>query len=1529
MRTNFLLRAILPLLILLLYQIKLFSYTTVSGSVSGTWTAGTYYVSNHITIQDNTTLTIEPGCVIKFATKELIIYGTLNAIGTSGSNIVFTSMNDNSVGDIIAGSTGAPLKGDWFGIQLYGSADYDGVGYFDYCRISYGGNYGSAYDANIYFHETDAGYFKNSLSEYSDEDGVKLLSSNPIINNSTISYNDRHGIFGEAGYMDANTATITNNTFTNNGQYAVNISNVRIQSYSGNAGSGNGTNGFGIKGEVKDNVTWTCGSSTFPFVLIGLVTVIDGVTLTISPGTIIKGLPSGNGELYVIGTLDVNGIEGSNVVFTSIKDDTYGGDTNNDGSATSPTPGDWYGIHLYGNATNDGIGYFDFCRVRYGGNYGSSYDANIYFDLTDAGHFQNSISEYSYEDGMELYSANPIINNSTISNNNRHGIFGETGYMDANTATITNNTFNNNGQYAVNISNVRIQTYSGNTGSGNGTNGFGIKGEVKDNATWTCGSNTFPFVLIGLVTVTDGVTLTISPGTIIKGVPSGNGELYVIGTLDINGTEGSNVVFTSIKDDTYGGDTNNDGTATSPTPGDWYGIHLYGNETNDGIGYFDYCRVRYGGNYGSSYDANIYFDLTDAGHFQNSISEYSYEDGMELYSANPIINNSTISNNNRHGIFGETGYMDANTATITNNTFNNNGQYAVNISNVRIQTYSGNTGSGNGTNGFGIKGEVKDNATWTCGSSTFPFVLIGQVIVNDNMKLTLSQGTIVKGVSNGELYVKGTLDVNGIDGSNVVFTSIKDDSYGGDSNNDGSLTQPAPGDWYGINVEGSSSGNDGLGNFDYCRIRYGGSVYTNYDANIFFSEGGWNGCTFANSICEYSKSDGIRIYNCCPQITNSTISNNLRHGVYAYIGYRPATAPYINYCTFNNNGEYGAYLADVRPTSYTGNSGSGNGTNELGVYGVIEDTPINWSSGSTTFPISLINNLTINSEKVLTITGGTFKCKTYYTTSLGSFYLNDDATIEIGSPDGIASSGSTGNIRNNGTRSFSSNANYVYNGTAAQVTGTGLPSTVKSIKVNNSAGVSLTSNLLVNGTLYLANGQLNNTSKGTVTIANNGIVIKETGTLANPVTYSGTVNLEYKGATAVTTGSELPSTDIINNFSVENTGGVTLNRDVKVNGTLNLVSGTVTTGGNVLTLGSGTGNLGTLTRTSGKIIGNFKRWFAAATVSNVIFPLGTADYYIPANITFPTTAPSTGGTITAYFTASNPGIAGLPLTDSGANITKTSPDGFWTLTTADGLTGGTYNIDLNAEGFTGITSFSYLHMLKRTDEGSNWFISGTHSPCTGSNSCPVVHRTGLETFSQFGIGSTDDNPLPVELLSFTARAERNSITLNWTTGTEINNHGFDVERSSAEKEKKWVKTGFVNGKGNSNTETRYTFVDKGVNPGLYSFRLKQIDYNGNFRYFELGNDVNSAIPDEYELGQNYPNPFNPTTKINYSLPTDGFVTIKMFDVTGREIQTIVNEIKQAGYYTAEFNSFGIASGTYFYCLKTKDFYQVKKMVVLR
>ena len=116
---------------------------------------------------------------------------------------------------------------------------------------------------------------------------------------------------------------------------------------------------------------------------------------------------------------------------------------------------------------------------------------------------------------------------------------------------------------------------------------------------------------------------------------------------------------------------------------------------------------------------------------------------------------------------------------------------------------------------------------------------------------------------------------------------------------------------------------------------------------------------------------------------------------------------------------------------------------------------------------------------------------------------------------------------------------------------------------------------------------------------------------------------------------------------------------------------------------------------------------------------------------------------------------------------------------------------------------------------------------------------------------------------------------------------------------------------------------------MYSFRLKQIDYNGNFRYFELGNDVNSAIPDEYELGQNYPNPFNPTTKINYSLPTDGFVTIKMFDVTGREIQTIVNEIKQAGYYTAEFNSFGIASGTYFYCLKTKDFYQVKKMVVLR
>ncbi len=120
-----------------------------------------------------------------------------------------------------------------------------------------------------------------------------------------------------------------------------------------------------------------------------------------------------------------------------------------------------------------------------------------------------------------------------------------------------------------------------------------------------------------------------------------------------------------------------------------------------------------------------------------------------------------------------------------------------------------------------------------------------------------------------------------------------------------------------------------------------------------------------------------------------------------------------------------------------------------------------------------------------------------------------------------------------------------------------------------------------------------------------------------------------------------------------------------------------------------------------------------------------------------------------------------------------------------------------------------------------------------------------------------------------------------------------------------------------------------MNSGKYNYRLKQIDFNGNYEYFNLGNEVGIGIPAKYDLAQNYPNPFNPTTNINYDIPFDGRVSIKIFDMSGREVLILVNDIQPAGYYTVNFNGTNLSSGAYFYILKSGNFAESKRMMLVK
>jgi len=195
----------------------------------------------------------------------------------------------------------------------------------------------------------------------------------------------------------------------------------------------------------------------------------------------------------------------------------------------------------------------------------------------------------------------------------------------------------------------------------------------------------------------------------------------------------------------------------------------------------------------------------------------------------------------------------------------------------------------------------------------------------------------------------------------------------------------------------------------------------------------------------------------------------------------------------------------------------------------------------------------------------------------------------------------------------------------------------------------------------------------------------------------------------------------------------------------------------------------------------------------------------------------------------------------------------------------------------------------------------------------------------------NDTQLPVELASFSSSVNGNNVNLKWTTVTEENNSGFEIERKN--ENSSWVKVGFVNGNGNSNLTHNYSFSDGNLAAGKYNYRLKQIDYNGNFEYHNLAGEIFIGVPAKFEISQNYPNPFNPVTKIDYSLPFDSKVQIKLYDITGKEVMTLQNSIENAGYHSVTLNAINLSSGTYFYKISAEGenakFEKTLKMVLLK
>lgn len=189
--------------------------------------------------------------------------------------------------------------------------------------------------------------------------------------------------------------------------------------------------------------------------------------------------------------------------------------------------------------------------------------------------------------------------------------------------------------------------------------------------------------------------------------------------------------------------------------------------------------------------------------------------------------------------------------------------------------------------------------------------------------------------------------------------------------------------------------------------------------------------------------------------------------------------------------------------------------------------------------------------------------------------------------------------------------------------------------------------------------------------------------------------------------------------------------------------------------------------------------------------------------------------------------------------------------------------------------------------------------------------------------------IPVELTSFAAALVNGQIQLKWQTATEVNNYGFEIQKSLDSRS--WTNIAFIPGHGNSNSPKNYEFIDRNSTvSGNYFYRLKQLDDDGKYEYSKIVNISANFLSSSFDLSQNFPNPFNPSTKISFSFAKDSKSTLKAYNALGNEVAVLFNGVAAAGrIYEVDFNGKGLSSGVYYYKLEGPEKTEVRKMLLVK
>ena len=814
------------------------------------------YVCRGFVIDPGVTLTIDPGVVVKALEGQGVdIQGTLVAEGTPYSPICFTSILDDSVGGDTNndGDTTLPVRGSWSSLH-FDSAGQGSV--LEHVIIRYGGGWGPPGMVDI---NSPLVTLSNCVIEEGFSNGVWVDSGGAAITGSVIRNNEWDGIY----ITNASFMTVMNNHISGNLGQGMHLEGLPANYVlSGNGMDSNGSNGIGIIGNISVDTSLT--NLEAPYVCRGFV-IDPGVTLTIDPGVVVKALEGQGVEIQ--GTLVAEGTPYSPICFTSILDDSVGGDTNNDGEATLPVRGSWSSLHF--DAAGQGS-VLEHVIIRYGGCCGPPGMVDINSPSVT---LSNCVIEESFSNGVWV-DGGATITESVIGNNDWDGI----NITNASFMTVTNNHISGNLGLGMHLEGLPTNyVLLGNGMDGNGLNGIGIVGNISGDASLT--NLEAPYICQGFV-IDPGVTLTIDPGVVVKAL-EGQG-VDIQGTLVAEGTPYSPIFFTSILDDSVGGDTNNDGDATLPVRGSWSSLHF------DAAGQgsvLEHVVIRYGGGWGPP----GMLDINSPSVTMNScVIEESGANGVWIVDGGATITESVIRNNDWDGI----NITNATFITVTNNYISGNLGLGMHLEGLPTNyVLSGNGMDGNGSNGIGIIGNISGDASLT--NLEAPYVCRGFVI-DPGVTLTIDPGVVVKALEGQGVDIQGTLVAEGTPYSPICFTSILDDSVGGDTNNDGEATLPVRGSWSSLHFDAAGQGSV----LEHVIIRYGGGwgppgmldinsplvTLSNCMIEESATNGVWvdsGGAAITGSVISNNDGDGINITNASfMTVTNNDISGNAGLGIY-------------------------------------------------------------------------------------------------------------------------------------------------------------------------------------------------------------------------------------------------------------------------------------------------------------------------------------------------------------------------------------------------------------------------------------------------------------------------------------------------------------------------------------------------------------------------------------------------------------------------------------------------------------------------